>query len=483
LNSLHNRLRVTLSEAFRPLSAGTAGFVLLLALVVAAPLPYGGILPGGSFLIEILAFSAAGMAMLSRSPARPLGAARLPLSALAGIAALGVLQLLPLPPRLLGFLSPVSAKVYAETAEILGLFGAPIRFAPCVSIAPTETSSTVLLVLAYLAAFLAAFRLLQGRARRRVFFAAVFLSALGQIAGAVATEPAGERKHGSFVNADHLAGYLEIALVLSFAVVWIAISHGRDAARHLADRAERVERRLLPVSLAILLWGTVAAGVGLTKSRGGILASLLTALLLLALLVLRSRFGRRRRAATVGAFALIAGLLFVSLAIENVAILRFLDSDLRDFTADTRAQIWRRSLDAWREFPVLGSGLGTYREAFRRVQWRDSLCLVDQAHSDSLQLLVTAGALGTALGAAALVAGVLLLLRAGQRQAHREERVFTAAGLCALVSLTLHGLVEFNFSLPAVPVTLAAVLGAAWSAGLFREKDAATGSGLGPKSG
>ncbi|HUM01885.1 MAG TPA: O-antigen ligase family protein [Thermoanaerobaculia bacterium] len=482
MNSLHNRVRVTLSEAFRPLSAGTAGFVLLLALVLAAPLPYGGILPGGSFLIEILAFSAAGMAMLSRGEERPLGAALLPFSILAGIAALGVLQLIPLPSRLLSALSPVSNKVYSETAEILGLFGRPARFAPCVSIAPTETASTVLLVLAYLAAFLAAFRLLEGRARRRVFFAAVFLAALAQIALAVATEPAGDRKHGSFVNPDHLAGYLEIALVLAFAVVWLAISYGRDATRHLADRAERVERRLLPVSLAILLWGTVAAGVGLTKSRGGILASLLTALLLLALLARRSRPGRRRRAATLGALALLAGLVFVALAIENVAILRFLESDPRELSADTRVQLWRLSLDAWRQFPVLGSGLGTFREAFRRVQPRDFSGLVEQAHSDPLQLLVTGGAVGAALGAVALAAGVVLLLRAVPAQASREERAFTAAGLCALVSLTLHGLVDFNFSLPAVPVTLAAVLGAAWAASLFGPNEAAT-TGRGPKSG
>jgi len=482
LNSLHNRVRVTLSEAFRPLSAGTAGFVLLLVLVVAAPLPYGGVLPGGSFLIEILAFSAAGMAMLSRGPERPLGAAILPLSAVAGIAALGVLQLLPLPSRLLSAVSPVSEKVYAETAEILGLFGRPVRFAPRVSIAPTETAGTVLLVLAYLAAFLAAFRLLESRARRRVFLTAVFLAALTQIALAVATRPDSDRRHGSFLNPDHQAGYLEIALVLAFAVVWLAISYGRDATRHLADRAERVERRLLPVSLAILLWGTVAAGVGLTKSRGGVLASLLTALLLLALLASRSRLGRRRRAATLGGLALLAGLVFVALAIENVAILRFLESDPREFSTDTRVQLWRLSLDAWRQFPALGSGLGTFREAFRRVQPRDFPGLVEQAHSDPLQLLVTGGAVGAALGAAALLAGVILLLRAIPKQPGREERALTAAGLCALVSLTLHGLVDFNFSLPAIAVTLAAVLGAAWAAALFRENEAAV-SGRGPKTG
>ena len=482
MNSLHNRVRVTLSEAFRPLSAGTAGFVLLLVLVVAAPLPYGGVLPGGSLLIEILAFSAAGMAMLSRGPERPLGAALFPLSAVAGIAALGALQLLPLPSRLLSAVSPVSEKVYAETAEILGLFGRPVRFAPRVSIAPTETAGTVLLVLAYLAAFLAAFRLLESRARRRVFLTAVFLAALTQIALAVATRPDSDRRHGSFLNPDHQAGYLEIALVLAFAVVWLAISYGRDATRHLADRAERVERRLLPVSLAILLWGTVAAGVGLTKSRGGVLASLLTALLLLALLASRSRLGRRRRAATLGGLALLAGLVFVALAIENVAILRFLESDPREFSTDTRVQLWRLSLDAWRQFPALGSGLGTFREAFRRVQPRDFPGLVEQAHSDPLQLLVTGGAVGAALGGAALLAGVVLLLRAIPKQPGREERALTAAGLCALVSLTLHGIVEFNFSLPAIAVTLAAVLGAAWAAALFRENEAAV-SGRGPKTG
>jgi hypothetical protein len=40
------------------------------------------------------------------------------------------------------------------------------------------------------------------------------------------------------------------------------------------------------------------------------------------------------------------------------------------------------------------------------------------------------------------------------------------AGVGALLSLTLHGLVEFNLSVPIIPATLACALGVAWSAAM-----------------
>jgi hypothetical protein len=42
------------------------------------------------------------------------------------------------------------------------------------------------------------------------------------------------------------------------------------------------------------------------------------------------------------------------------------------------------------------------------------------------------------------------------------------AGFGALLSLTLHGLVDFNLSIPVIPAILACILGTAWAAGRHR---------------
>jgi O-antigen ligase len=384
----------------------------------------------------------------------------------AGILLVGLVQLAPLPERLLGAASPVSLQISRETRRILDLFGKAAAPSPVISIAPSETISTVLLLLAYIAAFLAASRVLLTRWRRRVFLAGIFTAALVQILIATQSGAATARKGGSFVNPDHLAGYLEISLALAFGVAWTTFSVGRDRVSHLADRGERLERRLVPLSLSVLLWGTIAAGIGLTQSRGGVGAGLVTTLFLIALFSMRRRLGSRRAAASRATLILMAGLLFVAFAVREIPVVRFLATDPRALPTEGRIQIWAGSIQAFRQFPVIGSGLGTFREAFRRVQPRDfAEGLVEQAHSDFLQLLVTGGAVGAALGVLALVTGLFALFRAAQRQRHREEAAFLIGSLGALVSLTLHGLVDFNFSLPAIPVTLAAVLGGAWAAG------------------
>lgn len=462
--TVSHRVRPIIPEPVRADPAGWLGIGFLIALVVAAPIAWGGILPGGSLIIQILAFAAASVAFLSGPPVRPRLPA-LPLAAVAGIVLLGLVQLAPLPDSLLGAVSPVSLEISRETGRILDLFGKAAP-SPAISIAPSETISTILLLLAYIAAFLAASRVLSTRSRRRVFLAGIFTAALVQILIATLSGAPTARKGGSFVNPNHLAGYLEISLALAFGVAWATFSVGRDRVGHLADRGERLEKRLVPVSLSVLLWGTIAAGIALTQSRGGAGAALVTTLFLIAFFSMRRRLGSRRAAAGRATLILMAGLLFVAFALREIPVVRFLATDPRDLPTDSRIQIWAGSIQAFRQFPVAGSGLGTFREAFRRVQPRDFVeGLVEQAHSDPLQLLVTGGAVGAALGVLALVSGLFALFRVAQRQRHREETVLLIGGLGALVSLTLHGLVEFNFSLPAIPVTLAAVLGGAWAAG------------------
>jgi O-antigen ligase len=207
------------------------------------------------------------------------------------------------------------------------------------------------------------------------------------------------------------------------------------------------------------LWGVIAAGIALTRSRGGMIAAAITSLVLIAF-----GFARRRRGVLLTVSAIVLGVLFVAVTTGETSLIRFLGSDPRDINTDTRVLIWKSSIDAWRLFPHFGSGLGAFKEAFRRVQPKEIEGMVEQAHNDFLQLLVTGGWIGAALGLAAFVSVFVVLSRAWLRQSHREESAFILAALGALFCLTIHGLVEFNMSLPAIPATLAVMLGSAHAA-------------------
>jgi hypothetical protein len=135
--------------------AGSSAATLILALLlIVAPLPYGAVLPGGHVLVQTLAFGAAALALFFRPEGRGLGASTVPVIALAALAFVGVVQLIPLPEPMLERIAPASARAYENANEVLGIFNRS-SLSPRVSIAPASTLTAVLLTLAYAAAFAA----------------------------------------------------------------------------------------------------------------------------------------------------------------------------------------------------------------------------------------------------------------------------------------------------------------------------------------
>jgi O-antigen ligase len=481
---------VKAAHAWRTLREGLApdpvdgwdvvAFLALLTLLAAAPLLYGihaaaaarraigggEVAHFGNLLIEICAFSVGTATLLSRSQPRSFKTLAIPLAAVLALAGLGLAQIMPLPEGFLERAAPASLKTYHESAQILRVFGRPAPL-PRISIAPTSTAGTVLLVLADIALFLCTATLARSRFRRRLCVGVLTGSAVLQVLAAAVRESTENRLHGLLPNADLFAGYLEIALAFAFGAFWTEVLTGSDRTLGATSRAERFEKRSIPIVVRILAWGVLAVGIGLTRSRGGILSAGIVTAVLLAM-AFSHRHDLDRKAAVGGGLALLAGATVAAITAGQSVAHRFLELDPRDLGGNVRITLWKTSLAAWREFPWLGSGLGTFREAFRRVQPRDLPGLIEQAHADALQLLVTGGAIGAAFGIVAFGGLFFLLAKAWRNQRHREESALTLAGFGALLSLTLHGLVDFNLSIPSVAATLACALGIAWAAGMAK---------------
>jgi hypothetical protein len=116
------------------------------------------------------------------------------------------------------------------------------------------------------------------------------------------------------------------------------------------------------------------------------------------------------------------------------------------------------ALAIFREYPLLGSGLGTFGDIFYRhepaelggVYWI-------YTHNDWLQLLAEAGLSGFLLGAAVLVAFFLGLLRAWRRQRDPFARDLGLGGLAALGAAIIYSLANFPFHIPALTFTFAGI--------------------------
>ncbi|HVF62213.1 MAG TPA: O-antigen ligase family protein, partial [Thermoanaerobaculia bacterium] len=269
---------------------------------------------------------------------------------------------------------------------------------------------------------------------------------------------AATRLRGTFVNPDHAATYLGIALPAAFAWGWWAARRAREEL-HL-------ERRVLWLAPPALVWLTLFAGLAFTGSRGGLVAAVTGAAVQGLLLAVRGRLAGRGtwRFAPVGVMAAAVGIGVVAAIGLQEGLGRILATTQYDVSWGARRAAYGATLDLWRRFPWTGSGLGTFREAFPLVQPAGLAGTWRHAHSDPVELLATAGVVGALLLAAALVPLLLRLAQVLQRGHRSEDRAAALAALGALAALAVHEAVDFGLTIPANALTLAVVVGAALGA-------------------
>lgn len=431
------------------------GWVVL--LVLWAPLPFGGITPWATALLQGASFVALILAAWSVEHPRDLRPAALPALALALIAVIGLAQSLPWP-ALVARISPGHAEAWRQAAELPGLPGRPIEH---LSFSPAASRAAALTWAAAACALLAGAVAGRRRGRRRWLLAALCLGALFQIFfGAQqwfahsntlwgVEIPLSPRLHGTFVNPNHLALFLEMAMAAVFAWAWWAWRRAR--------METAVEHKLLLTAPPILIWLTLFIGLAFTGSRGGLLG-IVAGVSVQAFTAAAVR--RRWRAAILGVGAIAAGVAVVALVGLREGLGRILATSLDDVSWGARVIEYGAVLRLWQRFPVLGAGLGSFRDVFPSVQPPELQGTWWHSHSDLLELLATTGILGVLI----LIVGLWpigpRLLRVIAGRGRSENRAAALAVFGALVSVLIHEAVDFGLTMPGNAITLAVLVGA-----------------------
>lgn len=427
--------------------------VLLVLLLLWAPLAFGGVVPWAAASLEVLSFCALALALLTVERLPALRPAAIPALALAAVALLGLIQTLPWPAGVVRTLSPEHARLYEEAA-------------PRLTLALSATRAAALGWAAAAACLLAGAAAGRDRVHRRWLAGALLAGGLFQVLfgarGWIARDKTlwgvelasnAARLRGTFVNPNHLALYLGMALPVAFAWGWWAARRSRDE--------PQIERRLLLLAPPVLLWLTLFLGLAFSGSRGGMLAALAAVTVQGALLP-----GARRRwwLAPVGAAVALGGLALVAAVGFEEGLGRLLATRGGDVSIGARLDEYRAVLALWQRFPVTGTGLGTFRDAFPLVQPAGLTGTFWHPHSDLLEVLVTGGLLALALAGIGLwgvVRRLFAVLRGGGRS---EDRGAALAALGALTAAAVHACVDFALTMPGNALTLALLLGAASAA-------------------
>jgi O-antigen ligase len=221
----------------------------------------------------------------------------------------------------------------------------------------------------------------------------------------------------SYVNHNHFAGYLELAIPVTLGTVF----------------SRSVEFRFKKIILGFALCIQAMAFI-LTQSRGAWL-SLLLALLVMGLVLIKNKELK------VKYF-----IIFIILAAVSFGGVCFNDNDVsqRVRTVDSpgRSQIWEGAVAMIKDKPLIGVGIGDFDAGFYRFRPGSFDMRAVYAHNDYLHMAAEMGVLAPLL--MLLIFGALIV--AGIRQGSHSLVLGCAMGV---LSLSLHGFVDFNFHIPA----------------------------------
>lgn len=261
---------------------------------------------------------------------------------------------------------------------------------------------------------------------------------------------------GPYINRNHFAGYLELAIPLGLGLMLYEAPE--TGARRGGSRAKRVGRFLagaaFPRFIGILMLVLImTAALFMTLSRGGVIAFAFSGICFLAMVWLRRATRRKALPLAFAAAALAAVVLIPSW--ERIAQRFEVITAGREVV---RLDVLRDSLGILRDFPLVGTGLGTFEQAFPRYQTKYPRLLFDHAHNDYLELATDTGAAGVLLAVAMTALLVVPLLRRWRNKRGRFGTCLGAGGICSCAAIAVHSGTDFNLHIPANALLLTVIV-------------------------
>lgn len=225
----------------------------------------------------------------------------------------------------------------------------------------------------------------------------------------------------TYVNHNHFAGYLELAIPVTIALVF----------------KKRALYLLLP-GLVIMSMAFI-----LTQSRGAWFSLLLSFFVMAAIFVNKIRVNKKIIIMLFFIVIIAASFFYFGKDIISERLDSITEAEKTDTSAQTRFLIWRGTADLILHNPLVGCGIGDFVWAFPRFRPEGLNVQANFAHNDYLQAAAEIGVLAPLVMIWifwTIVASVI------KRDKIDPIKIGCAAGI---LSLSLHGVVDFNFHIPA----------------------------------
>ena len=397
------------------------------------------------------------------------------------------LQFTPLPADWIQILSPRAHEAHALAA---GVLGHPLAATLTLSVDPHATRDFWLRSLAYGCVFCLTLLLVDSPRRLELLLKTLVISGTLQALYASVMLLSGieygffikkfvgqGNATGTFVNRNHLAGYLNLCLAAGIGLMLSKL--GGEAIHSWRQRVRSIARLLLGEKTRLRIYLIVMViGLVLTRSRMGNTAFFAATLIVGAIGLLLMRNAPRSTLLFLTSLVvldlLIIGTWFgvdqVAKRIQQTEVTTNMDNPL---PTEHRDEVDRQALDYVQDFWLTGSGGGSFYVTFPAYSSRGIVGFYDHAHNDYAQLLAETGIIG--LGLCVLIVGLaawqaLLSLRRRNNPLMRGTAFGVALAICWLA---IHSTVDFNMQIPANALTMTVILALAWVAAAVRGRGVA----------
>lgn len=280
----------------------------------------------------------------------------------------------------------------------------------------------------------------------------ILLAGTFQAVYGLTQESFGAVTKGTFVNRNHLAGYLEMCLSVGIGLM-IANLH-ETSANSWREQARRISDTLLgPKVLIRICLVLMVIGLILTRSRMGntaFFASMMIAGVIGLLLFRRSGKG--------------VVMLFVSMIVIDIFLIgtffgleEVQDRLMESSTEEQRFDAAALTFEMFKDHLWTGAGLGTFFGAFTQYR-NESVTLHDHAHNDYAEFAAELGILGVWPLAMIWLMSFYWSIRV---QYERQSQLMKAMGFSAcmaMIAIAIHSTADFNLQISANAATFMVIL-------------------------
>jgi len=264
----------------------------------------------------------------------------------------------------------------------------------------------------------------------------------------------------TFINRNTYATYAGLGTVVSIALLFESIGDQlrgnltqREILRLIIDNISK--KAWLPF-VALLLNATALLQ---THSRGGFLAFCFALLILIIGLTVARLLPKKL---LITSFAILGFGTFFAFSMSSDLTLQRLENT--SFENSMRDEVFALTWQAIQNSPVLGTGYGTYEEAFKAYKNNDirvNAYTWDKAHNTYLEIAMELGIPAISSIIILLMICLGLNLKAVFKRKRRQLYPIISASVIILVAV--HALVDFSLQIPGFTVSFLFLAGMGWA--------------------